>query len=190
MTKAQLRKLYISKRNQLSQTEYEELNYALLERFKQVDLTSINCIHLFLPIHKRKEPDTFLIRDWLAVYHPHIKRVFPKANFAKSTLQNFVDDDQLKLAVNAFGIPEPVDGNVVDALEIDLVLVPLLAFDERGYRVGYGKGFYDRFLALCKPYTRFAGLSFFDPVCTIDDINEFDAKMHQCIAPSKFHLFD
>lgn len=183
MTKAELRKIYIAKRNQLSQLEYEDLNHALLLRFQKLDLTGIRCIHLFLPIHKRKEPDTFLIRDWLASHYPHIKRVFPKANFADNTMQNFADDADLQLAINAFGIPEPVTGNQVDPLQIDLMLVPLLAFDKRGYRVGYGKGFYDRLMAQCRPDTRFVGLSFFEPVEVIDDVNEWDWKVDECLTP-------
>jgi 5-formyltetrahydrofolate cyclo-ligase len=183
LTKAELRKIFIAKRAQLSQVDYERLNHDLLEQFKQVDLSNINCIHLFLPIHKRKEPDTFLIRDWLAAHHPHIQRVFPKADFATSTMQHYIHDEQLQMGINAFGIPEPIDGNTVDPKDIDMVLVPLLAFDRQGYRVGYGKGFYDRFMAQCKPGTRFVGLSFFEPVEIINDANEFDQKIQECLLP-------
>jgi 5-formyltetrahydrofolate cyclo-ligase len=184
MTKAQLRKLYLEKRKQLSQAEYEALNQQLLERFAELDLSGVKCIHLFSPIRERKEPDTFLIRDWLKQHHPQILRVFPKANFADLTMQNYADDDALELAVNAYGIPEPVSGNIISIGQIDLVFVPLLAYDKRGYRVGYGKGFYDRFMAQCRPNARFIGLSFFDPVDKIDDVNEYDRKITECILPS------
>lgn len=183
MTKAELRKNFQTKRSQLSQASYEALNYQLLGQFKRLNLAGVSCIHLFLPIHKRKEPDTFLIRNWLAVQHPQIKRVFPKANFANNTMQNYMDNEQLQLAINAFGIPEPVAGNTIDVLQIDMVLVPLLAFDKQGYRVGYGKGFYDRFMAQCRPGTRFVGLSFFEPVDGISDVNEFDLRIHECLLP-------
>ena len=49
------------------------------------------------------------------------------------------------LVVNKFGIPEPLDSNDKSHLP-DIVLVPLLAYDYRGNRLGYGKGFYDRYL--------------------------------------------
>ncbi|MFD1258955.1 5-formyltetrahydrofolate cyclo-ligase [Mucilaginibacter terrae] len=183
MTKAELRKIYTARRNHLSQAEYDDLNQKLLQQFKQLDLSGINCIHLFLPIHKRKEPDTFLIRNWLATNHPKIQRVFPKANFADSTMQNFIDDADLELVINALGIPEPVNGNEVAALHIDLMLVPLLAYDRQGYRVGYGKGFYDWLMIQCRPDTRFIGLSFFEPVEIIDDVNEWDRKIDFCLLP-------
>lgn len=47
----------------------------------------------------------------------------------------------------AFGIPEPVGGEVVALADHNVVLVPLVAFDDKGRRVGNGKGFYDRALA-------------------------------------------
>lgn len=65
-----------------------------------------------------------------------------------------------------------------------MVLVPLLAFDRQGYRVGYGKGFYDRFMAQCKLGTRFVGLSFFEPVECINDADAFDQKIHECLLPT------
>lgn len=183
MTKAQLRKQFIARRNQLSQVEYDTLNHRLLQQFKQLDLAGISCIHLFLPIHKRKEPDTILIRDWLSANHPHIQRVFPKADFANHTMQNFADDDRLELVINAFGIPEPVRGTLVNAFEIDMMLVPLLAFDFRGYRVGYGKGFYDRFITQCREDAKLVGLSFFEPVVQISDADVFDKPIQQCLLP-------
>lgn len=185
MTKAEIRKQFIAKRRQLSQAEYNQLNHELLKRFQQLDLSGVNVIHLFLPIHERKEPDTFLIRQWLETNHPQITRVFPKADFAHHIMQNFADDELLELAINAFGIPEPVTGTLVDPMQIDLVLVPLLAFDKQGYRVGYGKGFYDRFLAQCRPDVQSVGLSFFEPVDYISDINPFDCKMDFCVIPDR-----
>lgn len=185
MTKQQLRKQYITKRQQLAVVEYDELNRQLLQQFQLLDLTDIHCLHLFLPIRERKEPDTFLIREWLKQYQPKIRIVFPKADFDTHTMQNFADDDALQLAINAFDIPEPIAGNEVQADEIDLVIVPLLIFDKRGYRAGYGKGFYDRFMAQCKPGTAFTGLCFFDPVDAIDDIDSYDIQMHACITPTQ-----
>jgi 5-formyltetrahydrofolate cyclo-ligase len=185
LTKAEIRKLYIAKRKQLSQAEYASLNQELLKQFQQLDFSAVKIIHLFLPIHEHKEPDTFLIRQWLEANHPQITRVFPKADFADHSMQHFADDELLELAINAFGIPEPITGNLVDPIQIDLVLVPLLAFDRQGYRVGYGKGFYDRFLAQCSPDVRSVGLSFFGPVDYISDINPFDRKLSECLTPDQ-----
>jgi 5-formyltetrahydrofolate cyclo-ligase len=57
---------------------------------------------------------------------------------------SFRQGDPLRPA--QFGQPEPEIFSMADESELDVVLLPLLAFDARGYRLGYGKGFYDRFL--------------------------------------------
>lgn len=56
-------------------------------------------------------------------------------------------DDFTQVKVGCFGVSEPIDRLIPAEDEGALVLVPGLAFDRRGYRVGYGKGFYDRFLS-------------------------------------------
>ena len=183
MTKAQLRKTYLDKRKQLTADEYARLNQGLLHQFKTIDLAGINCIHIYLPIPGRHEPDTLLIIDWLKARHPHIKRVFPQTDFIHLSMTSFLDDEHLQLAKNQWGITEPSEGTTVDTKQIDMIIVPLLAVDSLGYRVGYGKGFYDRFMATCKTGTRCIGLSLFPPIAAIDDVDDYDIRLHQCITP-------
>ena len=54
---------------------------------------------------------------------------------------------------NKWKIPEPLNGIVFDIKQLDVVFVPLVVFDLLGHRIGYGNGFYDRFLAQCLPET-------------------------------------
>ena len=68
-------------------------------------------------------------------------------------------------------------------------MIPLLAFDKKGFRVGFGKGYYDKFLARCKPNVIKAGLSFFDPVDEINDISGFDIPLNFCITPKEIFSF-
>ena len=70
-----------------------------------------------------------------------------------------------------------------------MVLVPLLCFDESGHRVGYGKGFYDRFLTKCRPDTQKVGLSYFPPVKEITDADSFDIRLDLCLTPEKVWRF-
>jgi 5-formyltetrahydrofolate cyclo-ligase len=69
------------------------------------------------------------------------------------------------------------------------VLIPLLAFDRQGFRVGYGKGFYDRFLSLLSQKTIKIGLSNFAPVERIEDINKYDVKMDFCVTTEQVWHF-
>jgi 5-formyltetrahydrofolate cyclo-ligase len=189
MRKAELRKIYSEKRKKLSPTEYDKLNEKLLAQFSQLDFSKVESIHLYLPIQQKKEPNTFLIRAWLAEAFPQIKRVFPKADFADYSMQHFLDDEKLEIVENAMGIPEPVNGTLADLNDASIVIVPLLAFDQQGFRVGYGKGFYDRFLMQFPARTRFIGLSYFDPVDEIEDRDAYDIALHSCITPEKIWNF-
>ncbi len=161
MLKNEIRKIYLEKRLQLQEAKYQTLNQQLLQQFMQLDLEGITAVHLFLPMLRMKEPDTYLLINYLKKQHPQIKRVYPKANFQQKTLTHFLDDEALIIAENKYGIPEPISGtkNYIDKNSI--VIVPLLAFDLQGNRLGYGGGFYDRFLANCEAGTQFIGLSFF-----------------------------
>lgn len=189
MNKQELRKIYLEKRMQFSETEYQTLNQQLLQQFKQLDFEGITAVHLFLPMLRTKEPDTLLLIKYLQKEHPQIQRVFPKTNFQQKTLTHFLDNEALIIAENKFGISEPVSGNQFYIDKNSIVIVPLLAFDLVGNRVGYGSGFYDRFLAQCETGTQFIGLSFFSPIKEVSDANKFDVKLHQCITPEKILSF-
>ena len=65
-----------------------------------------------------------------------------------------------------------------------MVLVPLLCFDRSGHRVGYGKGYYDRFLRKCRADCKKIGLSMFDPVDEITDAGESDVRLDLVITPT------
>ena len=98
-------------------------------------------------------------------------------------------DETAELINNSYGIDEPADGNKIMENEIDLVLVPLLAFDKNGFRVGYGKGFYDKFFYQSRKDSIKIGLSFFEPVDEIEDINQFDIPLNYCVTPEELFIF-
>ncbi len=98
--------------------------------------------------------------------------------------------DNTKLEVNRWGIPEPTDGIPIPESKIDVVFVPSLAFDDNGNRVGYGKGFYDKFLSQCNPETIKIGLSFFAPEKEIEGVMSTDIKLDYCVTPLKIYSFN
>src|SRR5690606_5404337 len=147
MTKQELRKIFLSKRRALSAETWQLLNTKLTERFfSDVDLTNVNVIHSFLSISKNKEPDTWPVIYQIQERYPTIRISLPRIDAKTGTLENFYFENSEQLKVNALGIPEPAYGNPTPISDIDIVIVPLLCFDAKGNRVGYGKGYYDRFL--------------------------------------------
>ena len=181
MNKSALRKQALNERKLLTEDKFVLLNEMLLTQFKTLDFTNVKSIHIFLPIVDKKEPDTFLMIDWLQVNHPEIEIVVLKADFATSLMSNYIFKAKEDLKSNFYNIPEPQKAILFDGIP-DMVLVPLLAFDKSGYRVGYGKGFYDRFLQNIE--TQKIGLSLFEAVDEITDVNLYDIRLDKCITPS------
>ncbi|TKC12618.1 5-formyltetrahydrofolate cyclo-ligase [Pedobacter polaris] len=181
MLKPDLRKQALAKRSALTAQELAMLNESLLKQFKTLDLSNIKSIHIFLPIVHQKEPDTFLIIDWLQENHPGIEIVVPKADFGSSLMSHYSFKDKQDLVNNHYHIPEPQKAKPFTGIP-DLVIVPLLAFDVKGFRVGYGKGFYDRFLENIN--TQKIGLSFFDATPEIIDVHLNDIRLDKCITPT------
>lgn len=187
MLKDEIRKKSLLQRSQLSEEAFKELNKKLLQQFMQLDFTSVKTIHIFLPIIKKREPDTFLLINWLEQNHPEIKILVSKADFAQNLMENYIYAGKQQLKISSYGIPEPDSETKAYHGEIDMTIIPLLAFDQKGNRVGYGKGFYDRFLAGMN--TQKIGLSLFDAIDEIKDVNLDDIKLDACITPQKLIIF-
>jgi 5-formyltetrahydrofolate cyclo-ligase len=190
MTKASLRKEFLQKRLSLSEAEYTQLNFQLYQIFfSTMDLSFIKVLHAFLPLQKNKEPDTWIIIDRIRREFPHVRLSLPRVEQATGVLENIFFEGLHQLEKNAWGIAEPKQGVLTPPGQIDMVLVPLLACDTNGQRVGYGKGFYDKFLATCRPDCITVGISFFEPVEPIDDVNAFDVPLQYCLTPTTLHRF-
>jgi 5-formyltetrahydrofolate cyclo-ligase len=188
--KASLRIHFLNKRQGLSRSQYWMLMDRLLVQFKKIDWLEYKTVHIFLPIKKHQEIDTFSILNYFKFAAPQLQIVIPRTNFETFEMENVLyDHDHTILVRNKFDIPEPIHGKPISNDQIDLVFVPLLAFDKHGNRAGYGKGFYDRFLSKCRPDVKKIGISFFEPVDEISDLNEFDIKLDFCICPDKIWQF-
>lgn len=189
MLKTELRKLYKEKRAKLPAADFALLNADILDQFAEVSLEGLQYLHLFLPIQQQREVNTYFIADWLRADHPKIQLVIARTDFERGTMETVLWEKNMPLEANAYGIPEPKGGTVIEPSLIDLVLVPLLAFDQQGHRVGYGRGFYDRFLAQCRPDCRKVGLSLFGPVESIADTAGSDVRLDACICPDQVYFF-
>jgi 5-formyltetrahydrofolate cyclo-ligase len=143
--------------------------------------------HLFFTIEEQKEIETEFILHILAGKNKEI--VVSKSNFETFEMTHFLMTENTKFQKNKYNIPEPIDGLEVPVTKIDVVFVPLLAFDKLGNRVGYGKGFYDRFLSKCKPESIKIGLSLFEAENSISDASADDVRLDYCITPTEVYRF-
>lgn len=190
MIKAELREIYLRERKRISSTELHQHSFKIYQQFfSHIDLSFTKVVHSFIPIVKNGEPDTWLIIDRIRREFPHVRLTIPRINAATNSLENFFFEGLHQLEENKMGIKQPKQGIPTPTQKIDLVLVPLLIFDEQGNRVGYGKGYYDKFLATCRPDCQRIGISIFPPVKSIQDTNVHDIKLTACLTPEKIYSF-
>lgn len=185
MTKAEARKYYRNLRKQFSKEEVNNLSAQIFNQLKQIDFTSAQTFHIFLPIEKNNEINTYPIIDWLFQQQKNV------------VLPLVVGDDMINCEVkkgfetqlNSLQIPEPIHYKEIDSTEIDVILIPLFVADKKGNRVGYGGGYYDKFLAKCKPESKKIGLTYFKPIDYIEDAYLGDFPLDSCITPEGITSF-
>src|SRR5690606_4582388 len=190
MDKKDARILYKKKRVDLSEMEIEEKSIQIANRLLPLPIWDYSFYHIFLPIVHQKEVDTLPILNILNGKDKHI--VVSKSDFSTHSMKHFLLTDNIVLKTNKWGIPEPVDafGSIeIPPEKLDVVFVPLLAFDKIGHRTGYGKGFYDRFLARCRPETLKIGLSFFEAEEKLEGVFETDVQLDYCVTPQQTYSF-
>jgi 5-formyltetrahydrofolate cyclo-ligase len=187
MNKKELRIKHKALRQLLTDDEIEEKSLAIANRLLQLDIWNKNYYHLFLSIEHQKEINTEYTLQILAGKDKEI--VVPKCDFENQQLHHYLLTDNTRLKVNQYNIPEPVDGLEVPVNKIDVVFVPLLTFDNTGHRIGYGKGFYDKFLSKCREDVIKVGLSFFEGETIISDVYENDIKIDYCVTPNETYTF-
>ncbi len=187
MNKKELRLKYKKLRQNLSENDIEVMSLEIANTILKLDIWDKTYFHVFLPIEEQKEVNTEFILHLLQGKDKEI--VVSKADFQTREMTHFLLTDNTKIKKNEYNIPEPVDGIEVPTHKIDVVFVPLLAYDKVGNRVGYGKGFYDKFLSECNPETIKIGLSFFEPEEFISDVFENDVRLDFCVTAESIYKF-
>ena len=187
MNKTDIRKYYRHKRMLLTGAEKNKLEDLMLIHFQQVNLDIPGTLMTYAPMEHFNEYDPHLVNKYCEFKNPGIQLYYPLVQ--SNNIIPILFSDETVFEKNAWGVSEPAHGIAGNKKGIDWILVPLLAFDNKGYRVGYGKGFYDSFLAGCRPDCLKFGFSFFDPVDRIDDINSHDIPLDICITPGSIYHF-
>src|SRR6478752_4900723 len=161
MTKQELRKLYKAKRNDISPTSRLRFDDLILLQFQQFDYSSVHTLLTYWPAADKAEPNTHLFSGYLRHMLPGLVIAYPRTDPLTHQMEALAIDEDTVYLTNEWGITEPKQGEPIPAEQIDLVFVPMLVCDTSGYRVGYGKGYYDRYLARCREDIIKIGFSYF-----------------------------
>lgn len=189
MLKKEGRKTYNQKRKDISDSDKLKWDDLILINFQTIDIPFLQTVFSFYPMEERNEVNAFLITDYLRFQNPNLQICYPKMSIDEPNMEAIACKADTVFEANAINILEPLENEIIAPENIDLVLVPMLVCDVHGNRVGYGKGYYDRFLSRCNPSCIKVGLSYFEPIKRIEDANEFDVALNFCITPQKAYVF-
>ena len=172
----------------LPSTKFKEDSSQLLQNtINLIKKYKPKCIHCFLPILSKEEINTSIIIEYC--WKNNINVVVPVSDFKEGTMRNAAFSPDTITKQTKYNITEPINPIWIENDKIDLVITPLLAFDLKGYRVGYGKGFYDRFFASLHKDVKKIGISLFMPCELIEDTNEHDVPLTCCVTPNENYSF-
>lgn len=186
MLKNEHRLKFKRKRSNLNSSYIEDASLKIANKILEVPIWNFSFYHTFLSINTLKEVDTSFL---ITVLQGKDKNIIIPRTVSSTELKHYLLTDSTRLRLNKLNIPEPIDGIEIKEDKIDVVFIPLLAYDKKGNRVGYGKGYYDIFLAQCKPEVVKIGLSFFEPENEIKDINYNDISLDYCVTPNNIYRF-
>ena len=165
----------------------QRLYQSLSENFPGIDLNiwDKDIYHVYVSIESKNEVNT---NDIISFILNKNKRVIVPKMINKNLIHLEIDQST-KFTKNKLGIREPISKVKFDASLIEIIIVPLLVFDKSGHRVGYGGGYYDRFLKKCKKDCIKVGLSLFEPIEKIKDVSSFDVKLNYGVTPESIFSF-
>lgn len=155
--------------------------------FAHIDLAGAHTLHCYLSIERFNEIDTTQIIHCVWKNYPQIRVVVPRIQTKADEMESVLYTPDSEVKHNSWLIPEPPEGEIVEAAAIDVVIVPLVCADQAGHRVGYGKGYYDRFLKGCRPDCLKIGLTYFPPVDSITDVHEGDVALDAIIDTERIY---
>ncbi|CAM3765642.1 5-formyltetrahydrofolate cyclo-ligase [Elizabethkingia bruuniana] len=183
--KSELRKKYLKERKAMSPEDVAFLSGKIFSQYLlQFNVPENQSIHIFLPISAKNEINTHLWIDYF--WKNNINVFIPK--MVGDEIISIAYRSDTELALNSWGIWEPVS-NIAENVEFDQVITPLLYADKQGNRIGYGKGFYDRFFSSVKNPVLKIGINYFAPDELIQDVDRFDIKLDYLVLPDRILSF-
>ena len=188
LNKKQLRAEIKQRRRNLTLKEIEDFSIQISNLIINLPIWEYSFYHTFLSIKSLKEVNTEPLLAILSGKDKNI--VISKTNFEARTMSHILLQDNTILKLNPQNIPEPENGIKISSNLIEVVFIPLMAFDRLGNRIGYGMGFYDIFLKRCPKNTLKIGLSFFEAEDFIIENNLDDVSLDYCVTPNQVYFFN
>ncbi len=187
MLKLAARKEFLEKRKNLTASECLKWDDLLLIQFQKLDWANVSSVANFYPLENHNEPNSLLFTRYLKWLIPGIQMVYPVVDAATATISFYKETEEIRF--NNWGIAEPISTEKLEPHSIDAVIVPLIGFDLKGHRIGYGKGFYDKYFENYPKHRPRIGVSYFEPISNIEDTHEFDVPLTHCITPWNSYEF-
>jgi 5-formyltetrahydrofolate cyclo-ligase len=171
ITKAEARNILSKKRAALTDSECMKLDDLLLIQLQRIDWSRTEVLASFYPLAHKNEPNTLLFEKYIKTLYPFIRFCYPIIQTNQNEMDFYFETETLQL--NAFGIQEPLPFNQVEP-----------------DRIGFGKGYYDRYLSKAGIGIQKIGVSYFEPMDNFTDTNEFDVPLSCCITPWNTYEFE
>ena len=193
MKKSEIREKALAERKSWSQEKFEWMNSELLNQIQAFiqPLPRKLMLMSFHSMEQHREIMTAQLHEILINEPFYNQLIFPKVEKNTNQISPYLTDKKSKFLASDWGILEPMEETSVrlNPTDIDVIFIPLLAVDTQGHRVGYGKGFYDRFLANTKPELIKIGLGLEEPIEPIEDLNPYDIALDFAITPKSVYRF-
>ena len=181
MSKKLVRRQTLAYRKLLSEEQYSTRNQSLLTQFLSSEFMLSETFHVFLPIKRNKEVDTWMIVKRLATSNKKI--IISSTDFEQNSMSHFWLEKETNIEENEYGIPEPKQATKADIEQTDCILIPLVAWDSLGSRIGYGKGYYDSLIHSIKKSVIKVGLSLSPGFDSFPFMEEHDQNLDFCVTP-------
>ncbi|TAE10864.1 MAG: 5-formyltetrahydrofolate cyclo-ligase [Bacteroidetes bacterium] len=183
MTKNEIRQLYKEKRQNIPSKEKLRLDDLLLLQLQNLHLGDPQFIATYWPLGKANEPNMHIFNGYCRHAYPQATLCFPVVS--GDTMEMMATNADTVYHTNSFGIYEPKQGERISAADIDIVFVPCIVCDMGGNRIGFGKGYYDRFLAHTTHNTVIIAFQYFEPLVNRIPVNDWDIAVDYIITPTK-----
>lgn len=189
MIKKTVRKDYLQRRMDIPEEDLQQQTALMAFNFKKLTFPPVNYLLSYSPLQSRREFDVSVCEDQLKQKNPSLQTAWPRIEEQSHDMEACLVQRGGYFVKNRYNILEPISTHIIEPELLDVIFLPLVAFDERGYRIGYGKGYYDRYLARCRVDIIRVGFCFFEAVRGIEDINQYDVPLDFCITPYRIYEF-